>query len=203
MTTRINLLPHREERRKRARQHFAATAVLTAIAGLVIVGAVHLYFAEIIDTQNQRNKFLKDEISSLDKQIAEIRKLKDEITALLERKKIIETLQTDRAQTVHLLDELVRQMPEGVYLKSVTQKGLNVKVEGYAQSNARVSTLMRNIEASPWLENPGLVEVKAATVDNKRVSQFELNLSVKRAEKEEAKDGAKGAKSAKPAAKKG
>lgn len=203
MTTRINLLPHREERRKRARQHFAATAVLTAIVGLVIVGAVHLYFAEIIDAQNERNKFLKGEIARLDKQIAEIRKLKDEITALLERKKIIETLQTDRAQTVHLLDELVRQMPEGVYLKSVTQKGLNVKLEGYAQSNARVSTLMRNIEASPWLENPGLVEVKAATVGNRRVSQFELDLSVKRAEKEEAKDGAKGTKGAKPAAKRG
>jgi len=165
---------------------------------------VHLYFAEIIDAQNERNKFLKGEIARLDKQIAEIRKLKDEITALLERKKIIETLQTDRAQTVHLLDELVRQMPEGVYLKSVTQKGLNVKLEGYAQSNARVSTLMRNIEASPWLENPGLVEVKAATLGNRRVSQFELDLSVKRAEKEEAKDGgAKGTKGAKPAAKKG
>jgi type IV pilus assembly protein PilN len=203
MTTRINLLPHREERRKRARQHFAATAVLTAIAGLVVVGAVHLYFAEIIDAQNERNKFLKSEISRLDKQIAEIKKLKDEITALLERKKIIETLQTDRAQTVHLLDELVRQMPEGVYLKSVTQKGLNVKLEGYAQSNARVSTLMRNIEASPWLEHPSLVEVKAAVVGNRRVSQFELNLAVKRAEKQEAKDGAKGAKGAKPAAKRG
>lgn len=200
MTTRINLLPHREERRKRARQHFMAMGVLTAILGLVIVGAVHLYFAEIISTQNERNKFLKDEITKLDKQIAEIRKLRDEITALLERKKIIETLQTDRAQTVHLLDELVRQMPEGVYLKAVTQKGLNVKLEGYAQSNARVSTLMRNIEASPWLESPGLVEIKASVVDKKQLAQFELNLAVKRAEKEEAKDGSKGAK---PAAKGG
>lgn len=200
MTTRINLLPHREERRKRARQHFLAMGVLTAILGLVIVGAVHLYFAEIIGTQNERNKFLKDEITKLDKQIAEIRKLRDEITALLERKKIIETLQTDRAQTVHLLDELVRQMPEGVYLKAVTQKGLNVKLEGYAQSNARVSTLMRNIEASPWLESPGLVEVKAALVNKRRLAQFELNLAVKRAEKEVAKDGSKGAK---PAAKGG
>jgi type IV pilus assembly protein PilN len=203
MTTRINLLPHREERRKRARQHFMVLGVLTAVLGLVIVGAVHLYFAGIVDTQNARNKFLKDEINKLDKQIAEIRKLKDEITALLERKKIIETLQTDRAQTVHLLDELVRQMPEGVYLKAVTQKGLSVKLEGYAQSNARVSTLMRNIEASPWLESPGLVEVKAGIVDKKRVSQFELNLAVKRAEKEEAKDGAKGGKGAKPAARGG
>jgi len=203
MTTRINLLPHREERRKRARQHFLATAVLTVVVGLVIVGAVHLYFAERISVQDGRNKFLKDEIAKLDKQIAEIRKLKDEITALLERKKIIETLQTDRAQTVHLLDELVRQMPEGVYLSAVTQKGLNVKLEGYAQSNARVSTLMRNIEASPWLENPKLVEIKASTVDKRRVSQFELDLAVKRAEKEQAKDGATGSKGAKPAAKKG
>lgn len=196
MTTRINLLPHREEKRKRARQHFMMTAVLTAIVGLVIVGVVHVYFGDIIDTQNARNKFLKDELGRLDKQIAEITKLKDEITALLERKKIIETLQTDRAQTVHLLDELVRQMPEGVYLKAVTQKGLNVKLEGYAQSNARVSTLMRNIDASPWLENPGLVEVKASVVDKKRVAQFELNLQVKRAGKDAAKDAAKGGKSA-------
>lgn len=197
MTTRINLLPHREERRKRARQHFMMTAVFTAILGLLIVGVVHIYFGDIIDTQNARNKFLKDEIGRLDKQIAEIKKLRDEITALLERKKIIETLQTDRAQTVHLLDELVRQMPEGVYLKAVTQRGLNVKLEGYAQSNARVSTLMRNIEASPWLENPSLVEVKAATVDKKRVSQFEMNIAVKRVDKKDAaKDAAKGAKSA-------
>jgi type IV pilus assembly protein PilN len=197
MTTRINLLPHREERRKRARQHFMMTAVFTAILGLLIVGAVHIYFGDIIDTQNARNKFLKDEIGRLDKQIAEITKLRDEITALLERKKIIETLQTDRAQTVHLLDELVRQMPEGVYLKAVSQRGLNVKLEGYAQSNARVSTLMRNIEASPWLENPSLVEVKAATVDKKRVSQFEMNIAVKRVvTKDAAKDAAKGAKSA-------
>jgi len=198
MTTRINLLPHREERRKRARQHFMMMGLLTALVGLAIVGAVHVYFGDLIDTQNGRNKFLKDEIGRLDKEIAEIKKLKDEITALLERKKIIETLQTDRAQTVHLLDELVRQMPEGVYLKAVTQRGLNVKLEGYAQSNARVSTLMRNIEASPWLENPSLVEVKAATVDKKRVSQFELNIAVKRVDKKKdaAKDAAKGAKSA-------
>lgn len=197
MTTRINLLPHREERRKRGRQHFIMMGLLTALVGLAIVGVVHIYFGDLIDTQNARNKFLKDEIGRLDKQIAEIKKLKDEIAALLERKKIIETLQTDRAQTVHLLDELVRQMPEGVYLKAVTQRGLTVKLEGYAQSNARVSTLMRNIEASPWLENPNLIEVKAATVDKKRVSQFEMNIAVKRVvtKKDAAKDATKGAKS--------
>jgi len=200
MTARINLLPHREERRKRARQHFAMLAGLTAALGLVIVGAVHVVNANRISVQNDRNAFLKSEIAKLDKEIDEIKKLKDEIAALLARKQIIETLQADRAQTVHLLDELVRQMPEGVYLKSFKQRGLKVAVNGYAQSNARVSNLMRNIESSPWLEKPELVEIHSATVDKRRVSEFNLNFSVKRLQPAEAdKGGAKGA----PAAKKG
>ncbi|HEY5636062.1 MAG TPA: PilN domain-containing protein [Burkholderiales bacterium] len=202
MSTRINLLPHREERRKRARQHFAVLAGLTAVLGLAVVGAGHIYNSNQLQTQADRNSFLVGENKKLDKEIEEIKKLKDEIAALLARKQVIETLQTDRAQTVHLLDELVRQMPEGVYLKSVTQKGLSVRVSGYAQSNARVSTLMRNIESSPWLESPGLIEIKASIVDKKRVSEFDLTLALKRAAKDEAKDAAaKGA--AKPAAKKG
>jgi type IV pilus assembly protein PilN len=200
MSARINLLPHRAESRKRARLHFFFLAGLTAVFGGVIVLAVHTFYAEKIDTQNRRNAFLKSEIGKLDKEIAEINKLKDEIQALLARKQIIETLQADRAQTVHLLDELVRQMPEGVYLKSLSQKALRVQVVGYAQSNARVSTLMRNIESSPWLENPVLVEVKASSVDKKRVSEFNLFFSLKRAAPEDkaAKPGAKPA--AKPAA---
>ena len=165
----------------------------------MIVFAVHTFYAEKISTQEGRNSFLKGEISKLDKEIAEIKKLKDEIQALLARKNIIETLQADRAQTVHLLDELVRQTPEGVYLKSLTQKGLRVQVVGYAQSNARVSSLMRNIESSPWLENPVLVEVKAANVDKKRVSEFNLFLFLKRT----AADESKAKPGAKPAAKKG
>lgn len=202
MSTRINLLPHREERRKRARQHFAVLAGLTAVLGLAVVGAGHIYNSNLLQTQADRNSFLVGENKKLDKEIEEIKKLKDEIAALLARKQVIETLQTDRAQTVHLLDELVRQMPEGVYLKTLTQKGLSVQVSGYAQSNARVSTLMRNIEASPWLESPGLIEIKASVVDKKRVSEFNLTLALKRGAKDEAKDaGAKGA--AKPAAKKG
>jgi len=198
MTARINLLPHRAETRKRARQHFFVVAAGTALLGGAVVLAVHTFYADKISTQEGRNSYLKSEIAKLDKEIAEINKLKDEIQALLARKAIIETLQADRAQTVHLLDELVKQMPEGVYLKSLTQKGLRVQVVGYAQSNARVSTLMRNIEASPWLENPVLVEVKAASVDKRRVSQFDMFLFLKRAAAPE-----KSKPAAKPPAKKG
>ena len=202
MSMRINLLPHREERRQRGRQHFAVLAGLTAALGIAIVGAGYLYVAGLISTQQDRNAFLKSEIAKLDKEIAEIKKLKDEIAALLARKQIIETLQADRAQTVHLLDQLVRQMPEGVYLKSVRQRGLGVNLLGYAQSNARVSTLMRNIESSPWLANPKLVEIKASAVNKKRLSEFNMNLVVKRVQlKDAAKDAAKGG--AKAPAKKG
>jgi type IV pilus assembly protein PilN len=192
--TRINLLPHREERRKRARQHFAVLAGGVAVIGLLVVGLIHVYYANQIDTQVERNQFLKNELVKLDKDISEIRALRDQIQALLARKQVIETLQADRAQTVHLLDELVRQMPEGVYVRSVRQRGLRVNVVGYAQSNARVSTLMRNIEASPWLAGPELVEVKAASVDRRRVSEFTMNFSLKRAvAKAPPKDAAKDA----------
>lgn len=192
MSVRINLLPHRDERRKRGRQHFAVLGGLTAALGLAIVGAGYLYISGLISTQDDRNAYLKSEIAKLDKEIAEIKKLKDEIAALLARKQIIETLQADRAQTVYLLDQMVRQMPEGVYLRSLTQRGLGVNVQGYAQSNARVSTLMRNIESSPWLANPKLIEIKASKVNNKRLSEFNMSLQLKRAQpKDSPKDAAK------------
>lgn len=201
MSVRVNLLPHREERRKRARTHFAMLAGMTAVLGLAIVGAVYLVNEGSISEQQERNAFMKSEIAKLDKEIDEIKKLKDEIAALLARKQVIETLQSDRAQTVYLLDEMVRQMPEGVFLKTVKQKGLGIEVVGYAQSNARVSALMRNIESSPWLANPNLVEIKATNIGKMRVSEFNLKFALKRAvAKDESKD-AKGA--AKPAAKKG
>lgn len=180
MTVRVNLLPHREERRKRARQYFFVLAAGTGFVGLLLVGAVHTFYSRQIETQQDRNKFLKGEITKLEKDIAEIDELKGKIAALLARKRIIEELQADRAQTVHLLDELVRQTPEGVYLKSITQKGLRVNLTGYAQSNARVSTLMRNIDSSPWLERPVLIQVNAASVDKKRVSEFSMFLFLKR-----------------------
>lgn len=180
-TARVNLLPHRAERRKRAKQHFAVVSAGTAVVGLLIVGLVHSYYAEQISTQEDRNQFLKREIAKLDKEIAEINKLRDEIQALLARKQIIETLQADRAQTVHLLDELVKQMPEGVFLRSIVQKGMRVELKGYAQSNARVSSLMRNVEASRWLGSPELVEVKSAPLEKRRVAEFHMFVVLKRA----------------------
>lgn len=198
MSIRINLLPHREERRKAARKHFAVLAGMTVALGAALVLLVHGYYATRINTQTDRNKFLKDEIAKLDKEIDEIKKLKDEIQALLSRKQVIETLQADRAQTVYLLDQLVRQMPEGIYVRSVVQRGTKVSIIGYAQSNARVSTLMRNVEASPWLTGPKLNEIKAVSVAGKRVSEFNLDLYVKRAPQVDPAAAAKAA--AKPGA---
>lgn len=199
MSGKINLLPHREERRKRARVHFAVMGGMTAVLGIVIVGAGWLVLSQRISAQDDRNRFLKGEIAKLDKEIDEIKEVKDKIAALLARKQVIETLQTDRVQTVYLLDELVRQMPEGVFLKSVRQRGAGVELVGYAQSNARVSTLMRNIESSPWLASPNLVEIKAVNLGKMRISEFNLRLQLKRPKVEAVKDSAKDA--AKPAAK--
>jgi type IV pilus assembly protein PilN len=177
---RINLLPWREARRKAHNlQFFILMGMVAGLAASIIL-LVHGYYAARISTQTERNRFLKEENAKLDKEIAEIKKLKEEIQALLSRKQVIETLQADRAQTVYLLEQLVRQTPDGVYLKSVTQKGLKVNLTGYAQSNSRVSTLMRNIEASPYLENPDLVEIKAANVNSRRLSEFVMNLNLKR-----------------------
>ena len=201
MSGKINLLPHREERRKRARVHFAVMGGMTAVLGIVIVGAGWLILSQHISAQEERNKFLKTEIAKLDKEIDEIKEVKDKIAALLARKQVIETLQTDRVQTVYLLDELVRQMPEGVFLKSVRQRGAGVELVGYAQSNARVSTLMRNIDSSPWLASPNLVEIKAVNLGKMRISEFNLRLQLKRPKAEAAKDTAKPA--AKPVAAKG
>jgi len=203
MSGKINLLPHREERRKRARTHFAVLGGMTAALGAVIVAAVWFVYQQKIGAQEARNTFMKSEIAKLDKEIDEIKEVKEKINALLARKQVIETLQTDRVQTVYLLDELVRQMPEGVFLKSVKQKGPGIELIGYAQSNARVSTLMRNIESSPWLANPNLVEIKAATLGKMRISEFNLKLALKRPVAADSKDAAKDAAKAAAAAKKG
>jgi type IV pilus assembly protein PilN len=195
---RINLLPWREARRKAARQHLGVLGGMVAVLGLLIVGAVHLTIAGYIAVQSDRNEFLKRENVRLDKEIEEIKKLKNEIAALLARKQIIERLQADRAQAVYLLQELVQQVPDGVYLKTIRQTGLKINMVGYAQSNARVSTLMRNFAASPYLENPDLVEIKAVNVSNKRVSEFNMNVSLKQLQTDAGKSG-KAAPKAAPA----
>lgn len=196
----INLLPHRAERRKAQQRQFFVLAGMTVGLGAAILVAVHGLFATRIENQLDRNKYLQTEIAALDKQIDEIKKLKEQTQALLARKRVVETLQTNRTETVRLLDQMVRQLPDGVHLKSVKQTGQKVNVVGYATSNARVSTLMRNLEASPWLEAPTLVEVKATRLgkDSIILNEFILNVNISRPKEESvgAKPGAPAAPSA-------
>ena len=182
---RINLLPHREEAKKERRKQFFVLTGLVTVLGLLIVFAVYTVIAGYISHQESANDFLKKEIAILDKELDQIKRLKEQTQALLARKQVIEDLQRDRGETVHLLNELVKQVPEGVYLKSLKQDGLNVNVTGYAQSNARVSALMRNLEGSPWLQAPQLVEVKAVVLNGRRSNEFAMNFQLKRVQPEE------------------
>jgi len=177
---RINLLPHREQRRQARQRQFVSMAIGLAVLALAVIGLVHVIIAARIENQNGRNALLKTEIAKLDEQIKEIDKLREQTQALLARKQIVETLQANRTEAVHALDQLVRQLPDGVYLRSVKQNGARLTLIGYAQSNARVSTLMRNIESSPWLGSPELVEIKSVALDKQKVNEFTLNLQVKR-----------------------
>ena len=182
---RINLLPHREIKRKQQQKEFFIMLASVVGLGVAIWFGVHTYLEGRLEEQQGRNNYLTAEIALLDKQIDEIKKLKELTAALLQRKKVVESLQANRAETVYLLDQLVRQLPDGVYLKGITQKGDRVTVNGYAQSNARVSTFMRNLEASNYLERPSLIEIKAATDRNTRVSEFSLAVSLTRATAED------------------
>ena len=177
---RINLLPHRAEKRKRRRTQFYVLSALMVVLGGLIGFLVHSIFTGYIEHQDARNAFLKSEIAKLDQQTAEIRRLREQIEALLARKQVIEDLQSTRAESVHLLNELARGTPDGVYLKSVKQAGGRITLVGYAQSNARVSHLMRSLEESPFLERPSLVEAKAVTVDDRRISEFTLSIGIER-----------------------
>lgn len=175
---RINLLPHREQKRAARQRELAFMAGATSVLGLLIVFMVHTILGTQIENQEARNNFLKTEIKKLDDQIAEIKVLKEQTQAMLARKQVVETLQSNRSAVVYLLDQLVRQLPDGVYLKAVKQSGNSISLQGYAQSNARVATLMRSLEASPWLQTPNLIEVKAATINNLRASEFSLNVKL-------------------------
>ena len=177
---RINLLPHRAEKRKARKIQFIALSVISLVLGAVVVGFVHVTINAQIAHQERRNEYLKQEIVVLDKQIAEIRKLREQTEALLARKTIVENLQSTRSDVVHLLDQMLRILPDGVYLKTIKQTGNKINLGGFAQSNARVSTLMRAIEDSPWLDSPGLIEIHATTAAGIRMSEFTLSFNLTR-----------------------
>ncbi|KQQ47624.1 fimbrial assembly protein [Duganella sp. Leaf126] len=188
---RINLLPHREEKRKQKQAAFVALLALGGVAGVAVVLMVGAYNARAIAIQDERNGVLTSAIAELDKKIARIATLKQEIEALKARQQAVEDLQGDRNQPVYLLDELVKQTPSGVYLKGFRQEGQKVTVNGYAQSQERVSELLRNFAgASPWLEKPELIEVKAATQAQgrtvRKVVEFNLIVNIRRPREKEA-----------------
>lgn len=182
----INLLPHREERRRRKKIAFFAGLAVAALAGVAIVGVWYLVVQGLISGQQQRNAFLQTEIAKLDTQIKDIASLKAEIASLKARQKAVEDLQIDRNVPVHVLNELVKQVPEGIYITSVKQDGQTLNVAGVAQTQERVSELLRNTAYnSDWLVKPELVESKAATVqgtnkEQKRLFDFAIRLTVKR-----------------------
>ncbi|MHB0926720.1 MAG: PilN domain-containing protein [Gallionellaceae bacterium] len=175
---RINLLPHRAEKRRARQVQFAALCVISVVLGALLVGFVHAAISSQISYQERRNAYLKQETEVLDKQIAEIKKLREQTQSLLARKDAVEKLQSDRSDVVHLLDQMLRILPDGVYLKSLKQTGNKINVVGYAQSNARISTLMRAIEDSPWLDSPALVEIHASSAGGTRVSEFTLTFNL-------------------------
>ena len=200
---RVNLLPHREEKRKRRQQQFGVLAGIAAVAGLLVAAAVWVFLDQQEAQQKANVAYMKSEIDKLDKQIEEIRKIREETASLLAKKQVVEGLQSNRSEPVQLLDQLLRQLPEGVYLKAIKQAGPKVNISGYAQSNARVSTLMRNLGASPYLENPELVEIKAVSSPDKsgnRINEFNMNISIKRAQPDSGATTAK-APAAAPASK--
>jgi type IV pilus assembly protein PilN len=174
---RINLLPHREQKRKLRKNAFYALLGAGFAIGVAIVAIVGGYNARALSIQEQRQEVLKSAIKELDKKIAEISTLREEIDALKARQQAVEDLQADRNQPVYLMDELVKQTPPGVFLRSVRQEAQKVTLTGSAQSQERVSELLRNLSSnSPWLERPDLVEVKAGTLGkdkNRRIVEFQ------------------------------
>ena len=177
---RINLLPHRAEKRQARQIQFIAFSVISVALAALLVGAVQVAISTEISYQERRNTYLKQETVVLDKQIEEIKKLREQTQSLLARKNVVEGLQSTRSDVVHLLDQMLRILPDGVYLKTLKQTGNKIHLVGYAQSNARVSTLMRAIEDSPWLDSPSLIEIHATVVGAARINEFTLNFNLTR-----------------------
>ena len=182
----INLLPHREAARKRRREMFQATMFASFLVGVLIAGGIYTWFQSMIEQQRERNGYLTSEIKVLEGQIKEIASIEDEITALRARQKAVEDLQSDRNLPVHMLNELIHQLPDGVYITTLKQTDQTVQLQGMAQSNERVSEWLRNLaDNTPWISKPELVEVVAANValsprDQRRVASFNLRFRLMR-----------------------
>ena len=183
----INLLPHREAARKRRRDNFNATLGLAFLVGLMVAGAIYLWYPAQISNQQGRHHYLQAEITKLEVQIKEISNIEAEIAALKARQSAVENLQSDRNLQVHLLNEMVKQLPDGTYIRALKQEGQSIAIQGVAQSNERVSELLRNLsDNTPWLAKPDLVEITAGTValnprDQRRVSNFNIRFRLMRA----------------------
>jgi type IV pilus assembly protein PilN len=181
----INLLPWREELRKKKQKDFLNALVLSILAGFIILGLIHTYIEGLIAYQEQRNQILKNEIALLDKKIAEIKDIEDKKSKLLVKIDLIQKLQESRPEIVHLFDEIPKTTPDGVFLTKFTQTGSNLIFEGKSQSNARISAFMRAIEASPWLQTPTLTVIQSPDkqsskqssdkTNNEQLSDFTLN----------------------------
>jgi type IV pilus assembly protein PilN len=181
----INLLPHREAARKRRRDAFYVSLAIAVLAGALIGGAIYSWYQAQISAQQSKNNFLRGEITKLDNQIKEIATLQAELASLKARQEAVESLQADRNLPVHLLSELVTQLPDGVYVTSMKQENRNILLAGVAQSNERVSELLRNLSNnSQWLTKPELIEIVAGNVnltpkDPRRVSNFQIRAALK------------------------
>jgi len=198
----INLLPHREERRKRRKAAFFAGLGVSVVVGLAVAGVWYAVLDQLTSAQRSRNEFLSAEIKRLEREIKDIASLRAEIASLKARQKAVEDLQTDRNTPVYLLNELVKQTPEGVYLTAVRQNGQVVSLTGIAQTNERVSELLRNtLYNSQWLEKPELVEIKATSAAQRRLFDFSMRVTLKRPQAAAAAGAASAAASAAAAGK--
>ena len=191
----INLLPHREAARKKRREQFFLHLGLAVAAGLAVSAAIYGFYEVQLDAQQRRNQFVRAEIAKLDAQIKDINTLEQELTALKARQEAVESLQADRNLPVHLLDEMVAQLPEGVYLRSLRQENMAITITGVAQSQERVSELLRNLASrSEWLKQPQLVEITAGTIalnqrDQRRIFNFSVRVTLTKGPTAPASDG--------------
>ena len=176
---RINLLPYRQEKREAQQREFNMMVGFTAIASAACIFLATNFIDHQIESQQARNERLDQEIASLDKEIADIKDLKTQIKLMIARKQVVENLQTNRNQSVVMLDELSRQLPDGMFYHSIKQEGKKITLEGVADTNARVATMVHNLNDSKWLTSPVLIEIKAVEADQEKQNLFKLNVNIK------------------------